>query len=111
VVHVDDRSVKSCTTLAAQCDGCTVKTIEGLADGDQLHPMQQAFKDCHGLQCGFCTSGMVMSALDLVKNHPEPDEQTVREWLDGNLCRCTGYQNIVQSIQTGARMMNKTITR
>lgn len=110
VVHVDGKSVKSCTLLAVQADGCTVDTIEGLSDGDELHPMQQAFKDCHGLQCGFCTSGMVMSALDLIKHNPDPDEQTVREWLDGNLCRCTGYQNIVQSIQNGARMMNRSST-
>lgn len=105
VVHVNGQSVKSCSMLAVQCHGTDITTIEGLAKDDQLHPMQQAFKDCHGLQCGFCTSGMVMSALDLVKHHPDPDEQTVRHWLDGNLCRCTGYQNIVLSIQTGARMM------
>ena len=82
-------------------------TIEGLAEGDVLHPMQQAFKDNHGLQCGYCTAGMVMSALDLVKQNPDPDESTVRQWLDGNLCRCTGYQNIVRSIKAGALAMQE----
>lgn len=107
VVHLDGRSVKSCTLLARQCEGGNVTTIEGLADGEQLHPMQQAFKDNHGLQCGFCTTGMVMSALDLLNINPSPDEQTVRRWLDGNLCRCTGYQNIVRSIQAGAQAMQE----
>ena len=105
VVHVDGRSVKSCTMLAVQADGADVATIEGLADGSTLHPMQEAFRDNHGLQCGFCTPGMVMSALDLVNNNPSPSEEEIRDWLEGNLCRCTGYQNIVKSIQAGAQAM------
>ena len=105
VVHKDGQSVKSCTILAAQCDGANVATIEGLADGDTLHPMQEAFRENHGLQCGFCTPGMVMSALDLVKNNPDPSEQEIREWLEGNICRCTGYHNIVKSIKAGAASM------
>jgi carbon-monoxide dehydrogenase small subunit len=105
VVSVDGQSVKSCTTLAAQCDGAEIKTIEGVADGETLHPMQEAFRNNHGLQCGFCTPGMVMSALDLVKNNPDPSEQEVRDWLEGNLCRCTGYHNIVKSILDGAKAM------
>lgn len=107
VVHVNGQSVKSCTLLARQCEGGVVTTIEGLADGEVLHPMQQAFKDNHGLQCGYCTAGMVMSALDLVKQNPDPDESAVRLWLDGNLCRCTGYQNIVRSIKAGALAMQE----
>ena len=105
VVHVDGKSVKSCTLLAVQADGAQVTTIEGLANGNELHPMQAAFREHHGLQCGFCTPGMVMSAIDLVKHHPAPDERTVREWLEGNLCRCTGYHNIVKSILAGAAAM------
>ncbi len=105
VVDIDGKSVKSCTILAAQCDGAEVNTIESLADGETLHPMQEAFRDNHGLQCGFCTPGMVMSALDLVKTNPDPSEQEVREWLEGNICRCTGYHNIVASILDGARAM------
>ena len=105
VVEIDGKSVKSCTTLAAQCDGAEVKTIESLADGETLHPMQEAFRNNHGLQCGFCTPGMVMSAIDLVKTNPDPSEQEVREWLEGNICRCTGYHNIVASILDGARAM------
>jgi carbon-monoxide dehydrogenase small subunit len=105
VVHVNGNSVKSCTILAVQAEGAEVTTIEGLADGDTLHPMQEAFRDNHGLQCGFCTPGMVMSALDLVKNNADPSEQEVREWLEGNLCRCTGYHNIVKSIVAGAKSM------
>lgn len=107
VVHVDGQSVKSCTLLAVQADGCTVDTIEGVANGDELHPMQAAFRDNHGLQCGFCTPGMIMSSLDLVKNNPDPSETEIRQWLEGNLCRCTGYQNIVQSIKAGAAAMRK----
>ena len=103
VVHVDGESVKACTLLAVQAEGAEVKTIEGVADGDTLHPMQQAFHENHGLQCGFCTP--VMSALDLVKNNPDPSERDIREWLEGNLCRCTGYHNIVKSIDAGARAM------
>ena len=105
VVHVDDTSLKSCTMLAVQADGAKVTTIEGLADGDKLHPMQEAFRDNHGLQCGFCTPGMIMSAIDLAKRNPNPSETEVREWLEGNICRCTGYQNIVKSVMAGARAM------
>ena len=103
VVHVDGRSVKSCTLLAVQADSAQVTTIEGLADGDTLHPMQAAFREEHGLQCGFCTPGMIMSALDLLQNNAEPTENEIRDWLEGNLCRCTGYDNIVKSIQTAAQ--------
>lgn len=105
VVHINGTSVKSCTTLAVQADGADVRTIESLADGDTLHPMQEAFRENHGLQCGFCTPGMVMSAVDLVKENPDPSEQEIREWLEGNLCRCTGYHNIVKSIKAGAAAM------
>ena len=105
VVHVDGRSVKACTMLAAQADGADVTTIEGLAEGGKLHPMQEAFRENHGLQCGFCTPGMVMSALDLVARNPDPTGDEVREWLEGNLCRCTGYHNIVKSILAGASAM------
>jgi carbon-monoxide dehydrogenase small subunit len=106
VVHVDGTSIKSCTLLAMQADGADVTTIEGLADGDTLHPMQQAFHENHGLQCGFCTPGMIMSAIDLAKRNPDPSEKEIREWLEGNLCRCTGYHNIVKSIKAGAEAMN-----
>ena len=105
VVHVDGTSVKACSLLAAQAEGATVVTIEGLANGDTLHPMQEAFRDNHGLQCGFCTPGMVMSAVDLVTRNPDPSEQTVREQLEGNICRCTGYHNIVKAVQAGAKAM------
>ncbi len=105
VVHVDGRSVKSCTMLASQADGADVTTIEGLAENGSLHPMQEAFRQNHGLQCGFCTPGMVMSALDLVARNPDPSDGEVREWLEGNLCRCTGYHNIVKSILAGASAM------
>ena len=102
VVHVDGRSVKSCSMLALQAAGAEVTTIEGLAVEGELHPMQAAFREHHGLQCGFCTPGMIMSALDLVARNPDPNDQDVREWLDGNLCRCTGYQNIIRAIKAGA---------
>lgn len=105
VVHVDDRSVKSCTLLAAQADGHHVTTIEGLAEGEALHPMQEAFRDCHGLQCGFCTPGMIMSAVDLVRDSKQLTEREVRKGIEGNICRCTGYQNIVAAIQKGASRM------
>jgi carbon-monoxide dehydrogenase small subunit len=106
VVHVDGVSVKSCTMLAVQANSTEVTTIEGLAANGDLHPMQQAFKDNHGLQCGFCTSGMVMSAIDIVnRNGNDLDETTVRKELEGNICRCTGYHNIVKSIQAGAKNM------
>ena len=105
VVHVDGKAVKSCTTLAAQANGCEIVTIEGLAS-DELHPMQQAFKDNHGLQCGFCTPGMIMAATDMVNRlGKDLDEKTIRAELEGNICRCTGYHNIVKSIQDGASKM------
>ncbi len=107
VVHVNGRSVKSCTMLAVQADGAKVATIEGLAKNGKLHPMQEAFRDNHGLQCGFCTPGMIMSALDLVARNPDPSEREIREWLEGNLCRCTGYHNIVKAIKAGAQAMRK----
>ena len=106
-VHVNGRSVKACTVLAVQADGARVTTIEGVASNGTLHPMQAAFREHHGLQCGFCTPGMIMSALDLVQNNPKPDEKAVRKWLDGNLCRCTGYHNIVKAIMAGAAAMAK----
>ena len=105
VVHVDGESVKSCTMLALQADGAEVTTIEGLAKNGELHPMQAAFRENHGLQCGFCTPGMVMSAVDLLKKNPNPDEDEIREWLEGNICRCTGYHNIVKAIQSAAANM------
>ena len=105
VVHINGTSVKSCTQLAVQCDGADVSTIESLATDGELHPMQEAFRQNHGLQCGFCTPGMVMSAVDLVKENPNPTEQEIREWLEGNICRCTGYHNIVKSIKAGAEAM------
>jgi carbon-monoxide dehydrogenase small subunit len=105
VVHVDGRSVKSCTLLAVQAEGADVLTIEGVAANGQLHPMQEAFREHHGLQCGFCTPGMIMSSLDLVRQNPDPDEKEIREWLEGNLCRCTGYQNIVRAVKAGAEAM------
>ncbi len=105
VVHIDGQSVKACTTLATQCDGAEVTTIEGLANGGDLHPMQAAFREHHALQCGFCTPGMIMSAVDLVKNNADPSEQDIRIWLEGNLCRCTGYHNIVKAIKAGAQDM------
>ncbi|MBY6262511.1 (2Fe-2S)-binding protein [Azospirillum sp. 412522] len=106
VVHVDGRSVKSCTTLAVQANGTAVTTIEGLAAADgTLHPMQAAFREHHGLQCGFCTPGMVMSAVDLVRENPNPTEAEIREGLEGNICRCTGYHNIVKAVKAGADAM------
>ncbi|MHB1217564.1 MAG: (2Fe-2S)-binding protein [Alphaproteobacteria bacterium] len=105
VVHINGESVKSCTVLAAQAEGAKITTIEGLADGDKLHPMQEAFREHHALQCGFCTPGMVMSAIDLVKKNKNPSEKEIREWLSGNLCRCTGYHNIVKAIAAAAQTM------
>ena len=98
-VHLNGRAVKACSMLAIQAQGCDVRTIEGLAQDGQLHPMQAAFRQCHGLQCGFCTPGMVMSAVALLNDNPQASEQEIREGLDGNFCRCTGYHNIVKSIQ------------
>ena len=105
VVHLDGNSVKSCTTLAADCDGSEITTIEGLAGNGKLHPMQEAFKKHHGLQCGFCTPGMVMSAVDLLKKNKNPSEQEIRDWLEGNICRCTGYQGIVAAVKEAAAKM------
>ena len=106
VVHVDGRAVKACTVLALRSEGAQVLTIEGLAKGSELHPMQEAFRENHGLQCGFCTPGMIMTAVDLVRRKGnELDEHTIRQELDGNLCRCTGYHNIVKAIAAGARAM------
>ena len=105
VVHVNGQSVKSCSMLAVQAEGMVIKTIESLAATEMLHPMQQAFKDHHGLQCGFCTPGIIMSALNLVAINPSPSETEIREWLEGNLCRCTGYHNIVKAISAGAKAM------
>lgn len=121
-VHVDGEAVKSCTMLAVQADGCTVMTIEGLADNTAatqidfttghrvptmtaLHPVQQAFSACHGLQCGFCTPGMIMATVDLLKRNPDPDDEQIKEGLAGNLCRCTGYVNIIAAVKQAARLM------
>ena len=105
VVHVNGETVKSCTMLAVAAEGAEVTTIEGIGSAESLHPMQQAFHENHGLQCGFCTPGMVMSAIELVEKNPNPSEQDVREGLEGNICRCTGYHNIVKSVQAGAQKM------
>jgi len=105
-VHLNGRAIKSCSILAMQAEGATVTTIEGVSTDDQLHPMQEAFKTHHGLQCGYCTPGMIMSAIDLVNNCPNPSKEDIREQLDGNLCRCTGYHNIVIAIQEAAKMMS-----
>jgi carbon-monoxide dehydrogenase small subunit len=106
-VHVNGKSVKSCTMLAVQAEGAQVKTIEGVAVNGTLHPMQKAFNENHGLQCGFCTPGMVMSALDLVAHHPNPTVEQIKHGLEGNFCRCTGYHNIIKSVQAGAKAMGK----
>ena len=103
VVHVNGRAVKSCTLFAVQCDGDSVLTIEGLTPAEGLHPIQAAFQEHHGLQCGFCTPGMIMSAADLLRRHPHPDEGTIKSELEGNLCRCTGYVNIVKAIHAAAK--------
>tara|TARA_R110002110_G_scaffold80165_4_gene209016 strand:- start:3213 stop:3677 length:465 start_codon:yes stop_codon:yes gene_type:complete len=105
VVHVDGRAVKSCTMLAAQAEGAEILTIEGLASNGDLHPVQKAFREHHGLQCGFCTPGMIMTAIDLIRRKPELDEQTVRDELEGNICRCTGYHNIVKAILAASQEM------
>jgi carbon-monoxide dehydrogenase small subunit len=101
-VHLDGRSVKSCNMLAVQADGAEVTTIEGLADGESLHPVQEAFRQCHGLQCGYCTPGMIMQSIDLLNENPQPSEEAIRHGLEGNLCRCTGYHNIVRAVQSAA---------
>ncbi|HEX3826198.1 MAG TPA: (2Fe-2S)-binding protein [Sporichthyaceae bacterium] len=104
-VHLDGQSVKSCSVLAVQVDGSEILTIEGLAAGGVLHPMQEAFRECHGLQCGFCTPGMIMAAVDLLKHNANPSEREIREGIEGNLCRCTGYHNIVRAVQTASAAM------
>ncbi len=104
-VHVNGRAVKSCSLLAAHVNGAEVQTIEGLADGDVLHPMQEAFRQHHALQCGFCTPGMVMSAIGIINDNPDPSEKEIREALEGNICRCTGYHNIVEAISAAAKEM------
>jgi carbon-monoxide dehydrogenase small subunit len=104
-VLLDGRSVKSCSVLAVQADGAAVTTIQGISDGDDWHPVQTAFKECHGLQCGYCTPGMVMSTIDLLGENPNPSEAEIREGIEGNLCRCTGYHNIVRSVEKAAELM------
>ena len=105
VVHVNGNSLKSCTTLAADVEGSKIITIEGLATNGKMHPMQEAFKKLHGLQCGFCTPGMVMSAVDLLQKNKKPSDVEIRDWLEGNICRCTGYQNIVAAVKEAATKM------
>ncbi len=105
VVHVDGKSIKSCTTFAVDLEGTKITTIEGITQNGKLHPMQEAFKKLHGLQCGFCTPGMVMSAIDLLKNNKKPTDAEIREWLEGNICRCTSYQNIVAAVKEAASKM------
>jgi carbon-monoxide dehydrogenase small subunit len=105
LVHLDGEAVKSCTLLAVSVDGSNVRTVEGLSSNGALHPMQAAFRENHGLQCGFCTPGMLMSSIDLATRNPDPSEAEIREWLEGNICRCTGYQNIVKSVIAGAAAM------
>ena len=105
VVHVDGKSIKSCTAFAADLDGSIITTIEGLVKNGKMHPMQEAFKKMHGLQCGFCTPGMVMSAIDLLQNNKNPSDTEIRDWLEGNICRCTGYQNIVAAVKEAASKM------
>jgi carbon-monoxide dehydrogenase small subunit len=104
-VHVDGRAVKSCTLLAAQANGASVVTIEGMAKGSKLHPIQQAFSECHGLQCGFCTPGMIMATAGLLKDNPNPTEEQIYKGLEGNLCRCTGYINIVKAVKRSAKLL------
>ena len=105
VVHLGGNSVKSCTILVADCDGSEITTIEGLTSNGKMHPMQEAFKKHHGLQCGFCTPGMIMSAVDLLQKNKNPSEQEIRDWLEGNICRCTGYQGIVAAVKDAASKM------
>jgi carbon-monoxide dehydrogenase small subunit len=106
-VHADGRSMKSCTALAVQMEGSEITTIEGLAQGDHLHPLQAAFREHHGLQCGFCTPGMIMSAAALLMHNPDPTDEEMRDWLEGNICRCTGYHNIVRAIRAAAAVMKE----
>ena len=105
-IHVNGKATKSCTMLAVQADGCEITTIEGLAHNGELHPLQEAFRECHGLQCGFCTPGIIMTAADLLQQNPEPTEEEIRYALEGNFCRCTGYHNIVKSVQYAAEKMH-----
>lgn len=105
-ITLDGAAVKACTILAVQADGCDITTIEGMANGNEMHPIQEAFRENHGLQCGFCTPGMVMTAADILKNNPNPTEEEIRHGLEGNFCRCTGYHNIVKSIQYAADKIN-----
>jgi carbon-monoxide dehydrogenase small subunit len=105
-IHVDGKATKSCTMLAVQADGCEITTIEGLAENGNLHPLQEGFKECHGLQCGFCTPGMIMTAADLLQHNDHPSEEEIRMALEGNLCRCTGYHNIVKAVQYAADKMH-----
>jgi len=106
-IHLDGEAVKSCTMLAAQAQGARITTIEGLAQGDTLHPVQAAFSACHGLQCGFCTPGMIMASADLLRRHPDPTDDQIREGLAGNLCRCTGYVNIVAAVKSAAQILKR----
>ena len=106
-ILVDGKAVKSCTMLAVQADGCEVKTIEGMAENGSLHPLQEGFREKHGLQCGFCTPGMIMASADLLSRNPNPSEQEIREGLEGNFCRCTGYHNIVKSVQYAAKKISE----
>jgi aerobic carbon-monoxide dehydrogenase small subunit len=108
-IHVNGKATKSCTMLAVQADGCEITTIEGMAHDGELHPLQEAFKECHGLQCGFCTPGMIMTAADLLQNNPEPTEEEIRYALEGNFCRCTGYQNIIKSVQYAANKIKEEV--
>jgi len=109
-IHVDGVAVKSCTMLAVQADGSSITTIEGLAQGAELHPLQEGFKECHGLQCGFCTPGMIMTAADLLAKNPNPSEAEIRHGLEGNFCRCTGYHNIVKAVQYAAEKMGTEVS-
>ena len=104
-IHLNGKAVKSCSVLAVQADGSEVTTIEGIADGEKLHPMQEAFRENHGLQCGFCTPGMIMSSIKLVENNPKISEKEIRKGLEGNICRCTGYNNIVKSVVSASKVM------
>ena len=109
-VHVDGQAVKSCTMLAVQADGASVTTVEALAAGDQLHPVQQGFWECHGLQCGYCTPGMIMTSVQILERNPDPSRDEIRHGLEGNLCRCTGYQHIVEAVEHAARQMKRGAT-
>jgi aerobic carbon-monoxide dehydrogenase small subunit len=106
-VHLDGRAVKSCSMLALQAQGCEITTIEGIAANGELHPVQESFRACHGLQCGYCTPGMVISTIELLKHYPKPTEEQIKEGLEGNICRCTGYVNIVRSVQHAAGLLNE----